>query len=200
MGHKSFAEELNDSAPYAHPDEIKFLQEFGKQFHKDDQIVMIGAGPAVMAVALLENHPDQPDMTIIDHKPMGYAYAHLEFIKANLDLINFWTVDSERAGDRWLWQTGKFIDFLIVGGDHSYDGVLLDIQIWLPFVRVGGYVLFHDYLERPGGFNGGGEWEPGSVAQAVKDHVVPRLVEDGNKSQWKEIRQVGISILVQREA
>lgn len=202
MDRKSFAEELNDSAPYAHPDEIKFLQEFGRQFlgSNYDQIVMIGAGPAVMAVALLENHPDPPEMTIIDHGTMVYAKAHLQAIGLDLNNINFWQTDSEKAGTYWQWdKLSSPIDFLIIDGDHTYSGVYGDICSWLPHMRVGGYVLFHDYLERPGGFNGGGEWRLGSVAQVVKDHVVPRTVEDQTKARWKEIRRVGISILVQRE-
>lgn len=198
MDRKSFAEELNDSAPYAHPDEIEFLQEFGRQFNKDHQIVMIGAGPAVMAVALLEGHPSCPDITIIDHGPMNFAEIHLRSV-IDINRVVFWRQDSYKAGQFWS-NLNIPIDFLIIDGDHTYSGVYADICAWLPHIKVGGYVLFHDYLERPGGFNGVGEWKLGDVAQAVKDHVTPRTVKDGNNSRWKEVGRVGISILIQREA
>jgi predicted O-methyltransferase YrrM len=39
------------------------------------------------------------------------------------------------------------IDLLFVDGDHSYDGCGSDIRAWLPFVRPGGWVAFHDSAE-----------------------------------------------------
>jgi predicted O-methyltransferase YrrM len=36
------------------------------------------------------------------------------------------------------------IDLLFIDGDHSYEGCLGDIDAWLPHVRPGGWVAFHD--------------------------------------------------------
>lgn len=36
------------------------------------------------------------------------------------------------------------IDLLFVDGDHSYEGVRMDAEHWLPAMREGGDVLFHD--------------------------------------------------------
>ncbi len=36
------------------------------------------------------------------------------------------------------------LDLLFVDGDHRYEGVRADTERWLPFVRPGGTVLFHD--------------------------------------------------------
>jgi predicted O-methyltransferase YrrM len=36
------------------------------------------------------------------------------------------------------------IDLLFIDGDHSYEGCLGDIEAWLPHVRRGGWVAFHD--------------------------------------------------------
>lgn len=188
MGRKSFAEELNNSAPYAHPDEIKFLQEFGKQFKYPQEVVMIGAGPAVMGVALLENHPDPPNFTVIDIASLWYAKTHLAAV-GNLNRLFFLQETSYYIGINW--QKSDLLDFLLIDGDHSFSGVSSDIHAWSPHVKIGGYIFFHDYLERPGGFNGVGDWQPGEVARAVKDHI---------GSNWKEIQRVGISILFQREA
>lgn len=49
--------------------------------------------------------------------------------------------DSHEIGKRW---TEIPIDLLFIDGDHSYQGVVLDIKAWLPLVTVGGFVLFHD--------------------------------------------------------
>lgn len=36
------------------------------------------------------------------------------------------------------------IDFLFIDGDHSYDGVKKDIEIWLPKLRSNGILMMHD--------------------------------------------------------
>ena len=41
-------------------------------------------------------------------------------------------------GDRW-------IDFLYIDADHRYESVVADIEAWLPQVREGGTICFHDY-------------------------------------------------------
>ena len=39
---------------------------------------------------------------------------------------------------------GKQIDFLFVDGDHTYEGVKQDYEMYSPLVRKGGYIAFHD--------------------------------------------------------
>jgi predicted O-methyltransferase YrrM len=41
------------------------------------------------------------------------------------------------------WDKGP-IDLLFIDGDHSFEGVTRDIEAWVPHVRSGGLVLFHD--------------------------------------------------------
>lgn len=43
---------------------------------------------------------------------------------------------------------GKKLDFLFIDGDHSYEGVLRDFTLYLPLVRQGGIIAFHDILPR----------------------------------------------------
>lgn len=52
-------------------------------------------------------------------------------------------------------------DLLFIDGDHSYQGVKTDLQCWLPYVRIGGWVLLHDY-----------GWAEG-VRRAVKELLMP---------------------------
>ena len=37
------------------------------------------------------------------------------------------------------------IDVLFIDGDHHYDGVKLDCEDYIPRVKVGGVIMFHDY-------------------------------------------------------
>jgi predicted O-methyltransferase YrrM len=39
---------------------------------------------------------------------------------------------------------GQKIDFIFIDGDHSFEGVKMDFDMYSPFVRPGGLVAFHD--------------------------------------------------------
>jgi predicted O-methyltransferase YrrM len=39
---------------------------------------------------------------------------------------------------------GKQMDFIFIDGDHSYEGVKKDLEIYSPLVRKGGIIAFHD--------------------------------------------------------
>ncbi len=41
------------------------------------------------------------------------------------------------------------IDFLLVDGDHGYDGVRRDFELYAPLVRPGGLIAFHDIVPGP---------------------------------------------------
>ncbi|MFN6069283.1 MAG: class I SAM-dependent methyltransferase, partial [Pseudanabaena sp.] len=39
---------------------------------------------------------------------------------------------------------GDKIDFLFIDGDHTYEGVRQDYEMYSPLVQKGGYIAFHD--------------------------------------------------------
>lgn len=41
---------------------------------------------------------------------------------------------------------GKFLDFLFIDADHSYEGVKMDFEMYSPLVRSGGIIAFHDII------------------------------------------------------
>jgi len=45
---------------------------------------------------------------------------------------------------------GRPIDFLFIDGDHGYDGVRADYELYAPLVRPGGIVAFHDIIQDHG--------------------------------------------------
>lgn len=65
------------------------------------------------------------------------------------------------------------IDFLFIDGDHTYEGVKKDFEIYAPLVRPGGIIGFHD-VALEGKNADGHEWE--SLGLQVKKF-------------WDEIRQ-----------
>ena len=44
---------------------------------------------------------------------------------------------------------GETIDFLFIDGDHSYDGVKADFEMYGQLVRKGGLIVFHDICIHP---------------------------------------------------
>jgi predicted O-methyltransferase YrrM len=44
---------------------------------------------------------------------------------------------------------GRPIDFLMIDGDHTYEGVKRDWEIYSPLVAPDGLIAFHDILEHP---------------------------------------------------
>lgn len=44
---------------------------------------------------------------------------------------------------------GEPVDFLFIDGDHTYDGVKQDWEMYSPLVRPGGLVAFHDIAVHP---------------------------------------------------
>ena len=49
---------------------------------------------------------------------------------------------------------GEPIDFLMIDGDHSYEGVKQDFETYAPLVRAGGIIAFHDICKHPHGAGG----------------------------------------------
>ena len=41
---------------------------------------------------------------------------------------------------------GRNVDFLFIDGDHSYEGVKKDFEMYSPLVRKGGIIAFHDIV------------------------------------------------------
>jgi predicted O-methyltransferase YrrM len=44
---------------------------------------------------------------------------------------------------------GNMLDLLFIDGDHTYEGVKKDFEIFSPLVRDSGVILFHDIVEFP---------------------------------------------------
>ena len=45
---------------------------------------------------------------------------------------------------------GNALDFLFIDGDHTYEGVKADFEMYSPLVRPGGVIALHDIMPRPG--------------------------------------------------
>lgn len=106
----------------------------------------IGYGRTTTIMAEIAKHKNQTHIAIDNFcQDDGQRYKKHQqdrFNKYNWNkskLLESDTVDAVK-------KTGKKkVDLLLVDGDHTAEGVTRDIKAWLPRVKKGSYILFHDY-------------------------------------------------------
>jgi MMP 1-O-methyltransferase len=132
--------------------EEKFLYNAAKNSSKKGTIVEIGsfkgkstvflakgslAGKKIKIVAI------DPHISNLEHTDKKSSYP---IFKANLkkagvaQMVVPIVAKAEDAVKKWK----KPISFLWIDGDHSYEGVKKDFDLWSPFVIEGGLIAFHD--------------------------------------------------------
>jgi predicted O-methyltransferase YrrM len=84
---------------------------------------------------------------------------------------------------------GRSLDVLYLDGDHSYEGIRSDFQMYAPLVRHGGMIVFHDivpdhrtrYGIETSSYVGGVPqfWEEVKASQAKVEEIVEDYAQDG---------------------
>jgi predicted O-methyltransferase YrrM len=120
--------------------EVMLLQDVAIDLPINPMVVNIGAGVGTSTAAILEVRPDafiwsidpkvEPrEAEIMEKTGLRDLHRCFRILAKSQDLENF----------------PHPVDLCFVDGAHSDDPVRRDIEVWLPKVRVGGYILFHDY-------------------------------------------------------
>ena len=78
--------------------------------------------------------------TAVPDAPADIYDTFLSNVEPFRDLVTPLRGRSEEVAASW---SGP-IDLLFIDGDHSFEGCRRDIECWVPFVRSGGWILFHD--------------------------------------------------------
>jgi cephalosporin hydroxylase len=78
---------------------------------------------------------------------------------------------------------GRKIDFLFIDGDHTYDGVKQDFEMYSELVREGGLIAFHDICNHPNDPNCNVDqfWE-----EVSEDYESQEIVKDSDQG-WAGI-------------
>lgn len=169
--------DLNSRLAYASEKELDWLAEYGRT-HEGATVVMIGAGPGNMSLALLDSHT-RLNLHVIDNALSDTFKKHIKWAQVAMpDIIER---DSAETGTGWI---EPMIDLLIVDGDHTHEGVKRDLEAWWEHVNLKGLVFFHDYYRE------GAEWE--GVAVAVKEWLGSR------KGAYKNVLTLDSTRIVQR--
>lgn len=140
------AYELSDWQHYATHAEIDAMHNAAGEMPMDAVIVKIGAGAGTDTLAILEVTQDVVifSIDIAAGEQPTVTNEHLRLAETGDDqtgcVVRIWG-DSKIAGIRWPIP----IDWLLVDGDHSKEGILGDINSWYRHVKPGGLISFHDY-------------------------------------------------------
>lgn len=109
-------------------------------------VVEIGVqfGRSTMISAFVSKEHDL-NLTSIDNWSDGYgpqAKAHVESWMEKYNLkFNLWSANSNECHTDYK----DTIDLLFIDGDHNFEGVMNDCIHWIPKVKFGGFIAFHDY-------------------------------------------------------
>jgi predicted O-methyltransferase YrrM len=85
----------------------------------------------------------------------GYTEEELTSIRGYglpTQSLHFLVGDSHEASTRddlVELLAGRTVDFLMIDGDHRYEGVRRDFELYSPLVGAGGLTAFHDILHHP---------------------------------------------------
>ena len=78
---------------------------------------------------------------------------------------------------------GRAVDLMFIDGDHTYEGVKKDFEMYSPFVRNGGVVAFHDILKE----QGEADCEVNRFWNEIKEHYVHKELVTDPKQGWAGI-------------
>ena len=76
----------------------------------------------------------------------------------HLDLYTGTTLKLRKFGERSIiWRMTseeaakimpeKTLHFCYIDADHSYDGVIQDLELWIPKIKIGGIICRHDFIK-----------------------------------------------------
>lgn len=139
---------LANAFGYLRPEEVRLLQRCAGALPPSPIIVNIGAGAGTSALTFAEARPDAHVITvdISAGGPLGGMEGERNaFDDAEMEYPEQILGDSVVVGKTW---DRGLVDMVFVDGDHSTKGVEGDIREWLPHIKIGGIIAFHDYGDR----------------------------------------------------
>lgn len=132
----------------------KMMFEYTERLLPGSRIVEIGTGAGhstgllslirpMSIIYTIDNYGflDESETTI---KPVYDLRNGISEIKKTISLPNVIQVLGNSATLPWELP----VDFLFIDGDHSYEGCANDFNNFAPFVKIGCFIMFHDYWRK----------------------------------------------------
>lgn len=141
--------DLANAFGFLFPGEVFLIHAITQSLPEDAVAVNIGVGTGTGSLAMVEIHPKLRAFSVDISRggPFGgFENERIAFANAHLPLPTQILGNSQIVHKDWLATSGGLeIDLLFIDGDHAETALQGDIDGWVPFVKPGGYVLYHDY-------------------------------------------------------
>ncbi len=140
------SEELAQAFGYLTLDEVAFIKKLVESLPEDPLIVNIGAGVGTSALAMLEAREDIFLITIdVFQGPRpegGLANEKFALDEAEINLDRYVQIKGDSLEVEWNLEDP--IDFLFIDGNHSYNHVEAEIELWMLHLNDKGIIALHD--------------------------------------------------------
>lgn len=152
------ATELQAAFGYLFGDEVDGLHQLAHMLPDMPIVVNIGAGSGTSGMAFLEARPDLYLITV-DKQFISSPFGSIQgeqvalYDAGLLDFSRYIGLPGEsiEVGELWndnpiktMWQFDR-VDLVFVDGLHTVEGCKGDMDTWLPHIKSGGIMAFHDY-------------------------------------------------------
>lgn len=125
-------------------EDVDLIQKTVKKylmFRMIPEVIDIGAGSGTTALAVLcANGSAVVHSVDTDKRNLDWAEEAVKQAGFHNSWAG-WNMDSAAFAEKLGYEP----DLILIDGDHSYEGVKRDIEAFVPRVRQGGYIWFHDY-------------------------------------------------------
>lgn len=124
------------------PEEAALLRELAKNA---EHIVEIGMGFGGTSVVFLTHKPESGLLTSIDTQDEAWMLSTIQNVESrtSVDQRENWDVYQDESV-KVAKRITKPVDLIFIDGDHTWEGVSADFNSWLPLMREGGMMVFHD--------------------------------------------------------
>ena len=141
------SESVRSAFKYLFKAELEELKKLAKELPPNPIVVNIGSGSGTSGLAFMESRPDIELITIDvtdGDSPFGCLSAERDvFAKAGYPKTG--QKHRQIHGDSKVVSFTDVADMVFIDGDHSYEGCIGDIKVWLSRLRWGGVMAIHDY-------------------------------------------------------
>jgi predicted O-methyltransferase YrrM len=101
-------------------------------------------------------------------RKLAQSWAEETYLKADI-IVNFSVEAAKQFED-------DYFDFVYIDANHTYEGVIADLEAWYPKVRKGGMVAGHDYMNY--------SWDGGKTMMCCKDGINYFLKKYGREKDF----------------
>ena len=135
--------------PFFEKEEPKFLTNILRKLPSNPLILEIGTFRGMSAILIAVNRRDAKIITIDSHIGMPefeYLDSSASMVLKNLKKAGvFERVSHYPLPSQEFNYLSQRLDLLFIDGDHTFEGVSHDYYKFLPWVKKGGWILFHDF-------------------------------------------------------